>query len=288
MDGLLEWSELLICPDCTGALEFASTVRCHCCSFQSKTSTPLDLRAVNPKAVQVEFQRASPDSNALLHSIETERPPISYTAPLGVRDSSELLSEMSRHIQKGGVILDLGCGPKDQRGPVESLGFRYLGVDYSNPAADMLIDAHCLPFKDSSFDGVLSYAVLEHLHNPFIAIREIERVLKPGGVYIGTVSQGEPFHDSYFHHTAWGVVSLFSSTERFHILRLWESSDTLYALAEMGRYPKVIKSLIRLTHLAHIKLPVLAPNRMRWPEKEKRIDRLHRSSAICFTVQKSS
>jgi SAM-dependent methyltransferase len=285
---LSEWSESLVCPDCAGLLDFASDIRCRCCSFQSAITTPLDLRARNPESVHVEFQRIAPDATTLLSSIETERPHVSFNAPPGVRDSSELLSEMSRHLHKGATVLDLGCGPKDQRGPVESLGFRYLGVDYSNPAADMLVDAHCLPFKNSSFDGILSYAVLEHLYNPFIAIREIERVLKPGGVYIGTVSQGEPFHNSYLHHTAWGVVHLFSSVAHLRIVRLWESNDTLYALSTMGRYPKIIKGLVRLIHFAHIKLPFLAPNRMRWPDKEKRIDRLHRSSAICFAAQKST
>ena len=75
------------------------------------------------------------------------------------------------------------------------IGYRYVGVDYSSSSADLLADAHSIPFGDNTFECVFSYAVLEHLHLPFLAIREIERVLSPSGLFVGTVSQGEPFHD---------------------------------------------------------------------------------------------
>ncbi|MBL4575366.1 MAG: class I SAM-dependent methyltransferase, partial [Opitutaceae bacterium] len=38
-----------------------------------------------------------------------------------------------------------------------------------------------LPFKDNSFDLIFSLVVLEHVKDPFTAVREMERVLKPGG-----------------------------------------------------------------------------------------------------------
>ena len=81
-------------------------------------------------------------------------------------------------------------------------------MDYAHSEADLLADAHAIPFADDSFDCIFSYAVLEHLHNPFVALSEVARVLRPGGWFIGTVSQGEPFHSSYFHHTPWALLSL--------------------------------------------------------------------------------
>jgi SAM-dependent methyltransferase len=162
-------------------------------------------------------------------------PAITYSGPIPIRDSRELLSAVASYRPPPGRVLDLGCGPKDQAKPFRHLGYEYFGVDVNGTNADMIADAHNLPFDGSSFDVVFSYAVLEHLHSPFVAIREVERVLKPDGIYVGTVSQGEPFHASYFHHTAWGLLSLVRTTKTLTARRLWAGQSTLGALSSMGR-----------------------------------------------------
>jgi SAM-dependent methyltransferase len=45
-------------------------------------------------------------------------------------------------------------------------------------------DAHRLPFADNSFDVVTCQTVLIHLHEPLEALREMARVVKPGGIVI--------------------------------------------------------------------------------------------------------
>ncbi len=46
----------------------------------------------------------------------------------------------------------------------------------------IICDAHNLPFEDSSFDGVVIQAVLEHVVDPNRCVEEIYRVLKPNGL----------------------------------------------------------------------------------------------------------
>lgn len=53
---------------------------------------------------------------------------------------------------------------------------------YASPNTDLLADAHCLPFKDTSFDCVWITAVLEHVLEPHVVVEQIHRVLKPGGL----------------------------------------------------------------------------------------------------------
>ena len=226
------------------------------------------------------------DPVSTLLSLDTTQPDITYHGPSAVRDSRQLMSELSGRLPAGGVVLDLGCGPRDQAVCFDYLGFKYVGIDYCSEAADLLADAHSLPFSDGAFDCVFSYAVLEHLRNPFLGIDEISRVLVPGGWYIGTVSQGEPFHSSYFHHTPWGLLSVIDSSPELELVRMWDATETLASLATMGRYPKVIRLLVAGLSVLHNRLPWLAPRRVRWPVKDKELDNLYRAGAICFVVQK--
>jgi SAM-dependent methyltransferase len=279
--------ELLRCPDCAAPMEnIEEGLHCTSCSFLARQAR--DLRPRRSTGIALRFSRTQPDRPTLvLDTLDLFAPPLAYDGPLAIRDSRELMSEISARRPAGGDALDLGCGPRDQYPPLHHLGFRYIGIDYDNPAADMLADAHALPFADDSFDCVMSYAVLEHLHQPFVAMHEVARVLKPGGWFIGTVSQGEPFHNSYFHHTPWGLISLVQQTPGLVLHRMWPSTDTLASLAVMGRYPRVLKRLLGLVDSLNRNLPWLAPRKLRWSAADRQLDRLYRAGSICFAIQKN-
>ena len=56
----------------------------------------------------------------------------------------------------------------------------------------VLASAESIPLPDSSFDLVVSSEVLEHILHPDIAMREIYRVLKPGGTFCLTTPSHVP------------------------------------------------------------------------------------------------
>lgn len=170
-------------------------------------SKPLDLRPRLPVRRQIQHVLdRRPES--LLETVSLEEPKKLYTGPAPLRDSNTLFSAVIPRLKAGASLLDLGCGPRDQAIVASHLGMRYVGIDYDSPAADVLADGHSLPFRNATFDVVLAYAVPEHFQDPFIAIAEVGRTLVPGGLFVGAVSQGEPFHSSFFHMTAWAVLSL--------------------------------------------------------------------------------
>lgn len=119
-------------------------------------------------------------------------------------------------------VLDLGCGQGGNRTFLALLGVSdVISFDLSSPVADIIGDAHLLPFKSRSFDLVLATAVIEHLYNPFVAFSEIERILEPGGYLLATASFWESWHDkSCFHFTPNGLYVLCHCSG-FELLDLW-------------------------------------------------------------------
>lgn len=65
----------------------------------------------------------------------------------------------------------------------------YITTDLHSPLADIKTDLCHLPFTDNTFDVILCNHVLEHIPNDIQAMRELYRVLKPGGWGIFQVPQ---------------------------------------------------------------------------------------------------
>lgn len=111
------------------------------------------------------------------------------------------------HLQPGMRLLDAGCGPGSitigLAQAISSPGGRTdggvaTGIDTSASAIEAahvaaatagcanvrfeVGDVYELPYEDASFDAVFAHAVLQHLAEPARALRELRRVLRPGGV----------------------------------------------------------------------------------------------------------
>ena len=108
------------------------------------------------------------------------------------------------------VILDLGCGSGGNKRYLESIGFtNVLSVDYMAKGAEYLVDVHRLPFASESFDMILTTATLEHFYNPYIAFKEMSRILRKKGMLIASGSFWESWHgNSCFHFTPGGIALL--------------------------------------------------------------------------------
>lgn len=65
----------------------------------------------------------------------------------------------------------------------------YTTTDLHSPLADVKADICDLPFEDNSFDFVLCNHVLEHIPNDTLAMKELYRVLAPGGTAILQIPQ---------------------------------------------------------------------------------------------------
>ena len=106
-----------------------------------------------------------------------------------------------------GLILDCGAGFRDKCLP-QVVNFEIAPYDSS----DVLGVGERLPFADASFDGVFSFAVLEHVKDPFKCAAELVRVLKPSGFLYCQIPFLVPLHGyphHYYNMTKKGMENLF-------------------------------------------------------------------------------
>jgi len=104
------------------------------------------------------------------------------------------------------------------------------------PNVEVVGDAHLLPYATESVDAIFLGAVLEHLHSPDVAVKEIYRVLKKEGMLFADTPFLQEYH-GYPHHyqnyTLTGHRYLFE-TNKFEILESGVSVGPIYTLVHLS------------------------------------------------------
>lgn len=144
-------------------------------------------------------------------------------------------------VRYGHRVLDIGCGAGRHSFEALARGARVVAADLDDVVlkdvaqlgSAMIIedqaplgatldciraDALHLPFDDDSFDKVIASEVMEHIPTDEIAMREVSRVLKPGGIAVVTVPRRWPERVNWllsreYHSNSGGHVRIYSRDE---------------------------------------------------------------------------
>lgn len=123
---------------------------------------------------------------------------LGWPAMQAMRGKKTQLDREYRHLPhfqgKGEKVLDIGCGDGAFLKRAAQIGWEAWGVEPDAKAAASLSGFKVLqgslpnvPLPDASFDYITLSHVIEHLHDPVAALKEIHRLLKPGGkVWVAT------------------------------------------------------------------------------------------------------
>jgi SAM-dependent methyltransferase len=136
-----------------------------------------------------------------------------------------------------GRLLDVGCGRKPYKNTYFSRADSYVGVDYlaENSQPDIVASALELPLDDQSFDTVVSTELLEHVPDPLRALREMHRVLKPGGHLILSTPMYWPRHEipyDFFRYTYDGLLYLMKESE-LEVVRMFNRGHAYVFLGQV-------------------------------------------------------
>lgn len=156
-----------------------------------------------------------------------------------------------------GSVLDVGSGRGEVLWAAAQLGWTAVGIEPSPSFAERAA-AHSgvtdirrqsieqCGFAAESFDGVILQALLEHLYNPDETIREIARVLKPGGVVYADVPNEE------------GLYSLLGNLYQRLRARDWviNLSPTFSPFHVFGFGPRSLRALYKKHNLRPVEFRI--------------------------------
>jgi len=159
-----------------------------------------------------------------------------------------------------GDVIDVGCGQAPYRPMLSSGVRRYVGVDRSGVPVEGIElidgDAHALPVPDKSFDAAVSFQALEHMERPGACLREMARVLRPGGRVVVTVPGVWTLHEAprdFWRFTRYGLLELAREAGLVEVKLtalggLWSSLGQMANLElERNRIGRELIPLVNLT-----------------------------------------
>jgi SAM-dependent methyltransferase len=184
-------SSVLACPQCHGTLTGTDELFCARCQtrFPIRYGLPRFSDGAKDKDERLAAEWEA-QSNAGPH----------YANPVIIMNRWEeeqvLPHILSQLTDVEGMVLDAGCGVGHLGQSLERVGranIDLIGTDFQEELLARVTtgyeglveaDVHNLPFKDGAFSAVLTSNALHHFPDPFRAMVEIARVLKPGGVFV--------------------------------------------------------------------------------------------------------
>jgi len=129
---------------------------------------------------------------------------------------TSFVANVAKSLPENASILDAGAGESVYKKLFSHCSYKAIDLavgesrwNYSN--LDYVGPLHDMPIEDGVFDAVLCTQVLEHLEWPRESVKEMYRVLKPGGKLYMTVPMAHPVHQApydFFRYTSYGIESI--------------------------------------------------------------------------------
>lgn len=128
----------------------------------------------------------------------------------------DAVAEFADGLPEGSAVLDAGAGESRHATAFER--HRYVSIDlavgdvqWDYSRLDCMGDLAALPFRVGAFDACLNVVTLEHVREPKAVIRELARVLAPGGRMLVIVPHAWEVHQAphdYYRYTRHGMYYL--------------------------------------------------------------------------------
>lgn len=243
--------ERLVCPSCRGPLGATAGADLACAScgkVARRTARRFDLGGLGEELQEEDWLNGM---KAAAKRRLGRFYPLAMAALAPVYGDAGIAKFLGGFDLDKQLVCDLGAGTRTYEKPVVCID------GYGYDTVHLVADLSALPFADDSIDGLISEAVLEHVPDPALHVREMLRVLKPGGRVVCYFPFMAAFHASphdYTRLTQPGLRKLFESFEIEELTvaggptsgLLWTFQEWLAMVGSLGN-EKLYRALVPLT-----------------------------------------
>jgi len=256
-----DWAiDLVQCPSCNSNVKFNSKIKCinKDCEMVFPIVDGIPILIDTERSIfEVEHLVRKKDTyykytkNRFIRFIDALTPSISTNikAEANYTKLSELLlkkSETPKVLVLGGGILGKGIEKI-----LSNSSIYILETDIViTPRTMLSVDAHSIPFKNNSFDCVIAQAMLEHVIDPYLCVKEIHRVLKCDGFVYAETAFMQQVHGGRYDFTRFTRLGYRRLFAKFQEIENGAVCGTGMALA--WAYEHFLMSLTKSTTLKNL------------------------------------
>ncbi|MEI6320208.1 MAG: class I SAM-dependent methyltransferase [Pseudomonadota bacterium] len=164
----------------------------------------------------------------------------------------------------GTRVLDVGAGTCRYKPLFAHCDYRaqdfakYEGSEFTYGDLDYVSDITAIPAPDAAFDAIVSTEVLEHVPSPELAVREMARLLAPGGRLLLTAPLGSSLHMMPYHFYGGFTPSWYGywlPRAGLEVVRCEHNRGFFKSFGqESFRFPNVLRPEGRWARLAYLPL----------------------------------
>ena len=167
-----------------------------------------------------------------------------------IRNQADFRKRIVEDVKFDDDVLDVGKGMRDKFTNLKSKKITTIDVNDFGDYPDIIYDICSDPDENlvEKFDKIICLAVLEHVYDPFAAVKNIRKMLKENGVLYGYVPYLFYYHaprslkyQDYFRFSKDALSYLFKDFKSLEIFPIRGRLSTPFNILFAGRWKKYIE-----------------------------------------------